>query len=465
MKIIFMALLAVATLTSCELDKSEELTITPQPEVENFDDVYALGWTPLDGQSARLTLDFNVSETTTTRSTGTAMERSVDDVNLYFFNDAMGIEQHIFVGSTTTITLPITPGEWAIYAVANIGSNMGDKSHDEVKGYSYDIVLESDLTYKESLIMSYSGSAEISEIESLNILFTRALSRVDLKVSLTGDAVSKVMLDRLRMVNMPKRSYLFDDSGAAPASSDLMTYDYRDCGDGSTFLFYMLENLSGTNSAITSESQKTADNAPSTAAYVEIEAETATSWVTYRIYLGENNTDDFNVRRNNIYDMEISIYSADASDFRTTVRYFPIDVRVETTYAHVDVTKYRISGELLAFSRDCDITVKVKIDQAVMYDIYVNFQMLIYYTIEIDGAVIGYAPMGGTYSVDPMVYIPAGSTTGSLSLGNYKSGYFYLDTPTYMRISSVESASTLDENNYILGNDFTCTYTTTTQTI
>ncbi|MFI3306688.1 MAG: hypothetical protein R3Y68_09295 [Rikenellaceae bacterium] len=107
-KIITLALLAVATLTSCELDK-EDVAITPEPSdpVENFDDVYALGWTKLDGQTARATINFDVTEEAVTRSSGSAMERNIEDVNLYFYNETMGIEQHIFLGVSNSVTLPI----------------------------------------------------------------------------------------------------------------------------------------------------------------------------------------------------------------------------------------------------------------------------------------------------------------------------------------------------------------------
>lgn len=456
MKIIFMALLAVATLTSCELDKSEELTITPQPEVENFDDVYALGWTPLDGQSARLTLNFDVSETDATRSSGSAMERNIVDVNLYFFNDQMDIAQHIFLGSSSSLTLPVTPGEWSIYAIANSGSDMGTKTHDDVKSYKYEIVNESDLVFNSALIMSFSEEAEISDLHTLDILFTRAVARMDICIDLTSTALSKVALSRMRMVNMPKRLALFGD-GEAPASSDLMTYDYRDCGNGSTFSIYMLENLSGENTAITSESQKTAANAPSTAAYIEIEGTTSDSWVTYRVYLGENNTDDFNVRRNNAYDMDISIYSADASDFRTTIKPFPIDVNISITSASTSVVYYKLAAAYLPSDRYTTIKISVLLDKAVDYDISVDFEVY----KDMGESLGGLSLIYGTNDPELTIPIAAGSTTGSLTSTNYLSssemviGYWH---PSHILLTGVTRLDDADGNNYYPSTStFACT--------
>ncbi|MFI3249326.1 MAG: DUF4906 domain-containing protein, partial [Rikenellaceae bacterium] len=371
-KIITMALFVVATLTSCELDK-EELPITPDPSdpVENFDDVYALGWAKLDGQTARATINFDVTEEAVTRSSGSAMERNIEDVNLYFYNEIIGIEQHIFLGDNTSVTLPITPGEWSIYAIANSGSDMGAKTHDELKVYQYEIVNESDIKYNDALIMSYFGEANIGGLLDLDILFTRAVSRIDIRVDLLSTALSKVTLSRLRLMNIPKKCQLFGEE-SAPASSDLMTYDYRDCGNGSTFSIYMLENLSGENTAITSEEQKTSDNAPSTAAYIEIEGTTSDSWVTYRIYLGENNTSDFNVRRNNAYDMEISIYSADASDFRTTVKPFPIDITASISSGSSSVVFYKPASAWIASYLIATMNIGIRLDKASNYAIAVN---------------------------------------------------------------------------------------------
>ncbi|MFR9592186.1 MAG: DUF4906 domain-containing protein [Rikenellaceae bacterium] len=435
--IITMLLLAVATLTSCELDKSEELTITPQPEVENFDDVYALGWTPLDGQTACLTLNFDVSESDATRSSGTAMERNIVDVNLYFFNDQMDIAQHIFLRSSSSLTLPVTPGEWSIYAIANSGSDMGTKSHDDIKSYKYEIVNESDLVFNSALIMSFSEVAEISDLHSLDILFTRAVARMDICIDLTSTALSKVALSRMRMVNMPKRLALFGN-GSAPASSDLMTYDYRDCGNGSTFSIYMLENLSGTNMAITSESQKTATNAPSTAAYIEIEGTTSDSWVTYRVYLGENNTDDFNVRRNNAFDMDISIYSADASDFRTTIKPFPIDVYISVSSGSVHTIYYKLASAWFPSHLEATINVSVVLDKAVNYDIDVNFEMQ-WDAGEIYG---GFTALLTGYDKETVINIPAGKTSGSVTLLNTDRG------PTHTIVTGVTKLNSADENNY-----------------
>ncbi len=442
-KIITLALLAVATLTSCELDNSE-MEIVPEPTepVENFDHIYAMGWTQFDGQTARATINFDVTESDVTRSSGSAMERNIEDVNLYFFNDEMGIEQHLFMGDTASVTLPITPGAWSVYAIANSGDDMGAKTHEEVKAYNYEIVNESDIKYNDALIMSYFGSANIGDLLDLNILFTRAGSRIDIRVDLLSTALSQVTLSRLRLVNIPKKLLLFGD-GAAPESSDLMTYDYRDCGNGSTFSIYMLENLSGENTAITSEEQKTATNAPSTAAYIEIEGTTTTSWVTYRIYLGENNTSDFNVRRNNAYDMEISIYSADASDFRTTIRPFPISVTASISSGSSSVVYYKPASAWIASYLIATMNIGIRLDKASNYDIAVNFE------IHADKGDTwgGMSAIIGTHSTNLTITFPAGSTSGSLSFTNTQESFF-MWAPTHAIVSSITKLDDADENNY-----------------
>lgn len=440
-----------ATLTSCE--KMVEPQI-PQPDSENFDKVYAQGWEQRDNQTARLSLQFEVAESTVTRSSGTAMERNIEDVNLYLFNEYMDISQHLFLHDNTSITLPVTPGEWSIYAIANNGDDMGKMTHEEVKGYKYQITRESDLTFNDALIMTYESSAEISDMKNINILFTRAVSRVDMRVRLTGAALSKVAIKRLRLVNVPKSSVLFAENAAAPATSELISYDYKSCGNGSTFSIYMLENLSGRNTAITSERDKTMNNAPSTATYVEIEAELSDAWVTYRIYLGENNTSDFNVKRNNAYDMDIEIHSADASDFRTTIRPFPMDVNVRVTSGRSSVVLYKYASAWIASELVASIALTINIDKVLIYDIDVTFEM----HADKGETFGGMGAILTTYDKPLVIRIPAGSTSGSLSLTNRQTEFFMWG-PTHIKVSGVTKVSNLDENNYYPSTTlFTCEY-------
>lgn len=448
------AIVALSTFASCNNNVDDVVAPAPPTESENFDEIYAQGWEQRDDQSARLTLSFDVTEAEITRSSGTAMERNINDVNLYFFNELMGLDQRIYIGSSSTITLPITPGEWEIYAIANIGYDMGDKSLLEVTGYEYQIVSESDLTYGSALVMSYNGSEEINDMKSLNIRFSRAVSRVDLRLSLTGNALSNVKLDRLRLVNVPKKCTLFESS-CAPSSSELISYAYNSCGNGTSISFYMLENLSGSNTSITDQSSKIEANAPSTAAYIEIEAETSDSWVTYRVYLGANNTNDFNIERNTIYDVAIVIHDADPSDLRTTIEPFPRDISISVSASAVDAVFWKPSNSFTSTHQTSTCSITIKLSEPSNYNITVRFTMM----ADFGDLFGGIGAVVGDFSNEQTIYFAAGATSGSLSFTGYHEGLF-AKSPTHAQVSEVIRSDPNDKNNYILSPDtFTCTYT------
>ncbi|MFI3303995.1 MAG: DUF4906 domain-containing protein [Rikenellaceae bacterium] len=435
-----LAMLALISLTSCNIEKLEDTTIITKPEQENFDDIYAQGWVELEGQSARLAVSFEAEEQTT-RSSGTTMERTINDINIYLFSETFEISQRLYLNDSSSLVLPITPGDWKVYAIANYGEDMGERSEEEVQSLSFGIVSESDIFLNDTLLMSYESEFSVDDTLSLNVLLARAVARIDVSVNLTSAALSSVTLKSIRLVNAPKRYSLFGDD-STPSSSDLMTYEYQDCSDKSTFSIYMLENLSGENTKITDESDKSEANAPSTAAYLEITAETSLAWVTYKVYLGENNTSDFNIRRNTIYDVEISIYSADESDFRTTVRPFPVDVNVSISSGSVYTIYYKEASAFLPSALLATINLTVKLDKVVDYNIAVNFDI---YVDKGSGPVV----FDSTYSKSRTITIAAGASTGSITLTNSQSGQsLYMYDPLYSKLTSVTRLNSADENNY-----------------
>ena len=70
---------------------------------------------------------------------------------------------------------------------------------------------------------------------------------------------------------------------------------------------YLLENRQGEVAGIGSQRQKDQTRAPEHATYIAIAGEADGTQVVYRIYLGENNTTDFNVGRNRVYNIDARI--------------------------------------------------------------------------------------------------------------------------------------------------------------
>lgn len=78
----------------------------------------------------------------------------------------------------------------------------------------------------------------------------------------------------------------------------------------------MLPNLQGVRTSITDQKQKNADNAPPCASWLLIRATRGSKVLAYSVYLGENNTSDFNVRANCHYRLNITLLNDNTADTR-----------------------------------------------------------------------------------------------------------------------------------------------------
>ena len=98
--------------------------------------------------------------------------------------------------------------------------------------------------------------------------------------------------------------------------------DYTDCpevelsGQQAAGDCYLLPNMQGMVAAITDQRQKNPENAPANASYLLIRAVRGSKILAYYIYLGGNNTSDFNVRANTHYRLNISILGDSEVDTR-----------------------------------------------------------------------------------------------------------------------------------------------------
>lgn len=99
---------------------------------------------------------------------------------------------------------------------------------------------------------------------------------------------------------------------------------------------YLLPNMQGMVATITDQRQKNPENAPANASYLLIRAVRGSKILAYYIYLGGNNTSDFNVRANTHYRLNISILG----DSEVDTRISSYAVNVHDTYEENAVGGY-----------------------------------------------------------------------------------------------------------------------------
>ena len=105
--------------------------------------------------------------------------------------------------------------------------------------------------------------------------------------------------------------------------------------------FFLAGELSGRSAGNNlSQEQKCAGNAPEGATFLRIKAQREGKLLTYDVYLGENNTTNFDVRRNTVYTLNIVIKGENAVD--TRVDAFEVEISDNFPYEG-----YRFEGYCL----------------------------------------------------------------------------------------------------------------------
>lgn len=290
----------------------------------------------------RLQIKPDTSGDGTTRSID---EDKISDLHVLVYSsvgELTGKSYTTFSGTTYTVSVLARSGAGCkIYVIANTGSPTlfdGAVASSETKLKAITTNLATWSTFNNTsgtvyLPMSGSTTTDISAGSTSlqgGITVKRIVAKITLNVSV--DSGSGVTIFGYCLYGIPGRSYYV----AHPLSTEDQTTDSQTTratdaslpvnsgnwtNSGMVSLsnvasfntsFYMYENRPGVNTAISVQNQKTKTNAPATpadsAAYVIIYGRaTGYSRLSWKIYLGANNTTNFNIKRNNKYAYTITL--------------------------------------------------------------------------------------------------------------------------------------------------------------
>ncbi len=267
--------------------------------------------------SRRVSVEMTIKaerETVVTRLTD---ENAVSDVNVYLVGRDNTSYLHIY-SSSSVLRFECIPGSYILYVVANMHEDMGRIPARMLSGYSTDhIPTDADM------IMTAKQEVDIVSDGSPLVLPSVAVRRIAAKIAYNisvDDTVSDIELRSVQTFNLPSSTRLFEPTVAPDSDGGYYNGDISPISGygGNTFsgIMYMFENMQGKVAGIFSQQQKSEDNAPRYASFLMIRAVRGEKVLAYRVYLGENNTDDFNVRRNSCHTMNIVIKGDDEVDTR-----------------------------------------------------------------------------------------------------------------------------------------------------
>ena len=263
-----------------------------------------------------------------------ADEATIRDLNFYLYNADGGIILHRYQTSAT-LRFECLPGSYRIRIAANMGRDLGENPASEdftvAHADEYDVLpmaYEGDIT----IIPSADGMLTLPAVE-----VQRCVSKISYNITVTP-AVADIELRSVQLFSVPRSVSVFDMAAAPSDDPD----DYTDCpevglsGQQAAGDCYLLPNMQGVVATITDQRQKNPENAPANASYLLIRAVRGSKILAYYIYLGGNNTSDFNVRANMHSRLNISILG----DSEVDTRISSYAVNVHDTYEENSVGGY-----------------------------------------------------------------------------------------------------------------------------
>ena len=238
----------------------------------------------------------------------------IDDINLYLFPVNGG--QAVYIAPVRPVVLELPKGDYTLYAIANLGHDAGERTQDFVR--SLRVEREPAALADAPFPMSAQQAVTVSGDMQIAVSLIRAVAKVNFSYTVAADFAKSFHVKSVQFRSAPRSAALFDFSRAesSEAVADMPPVEASATAYAATC--YLLENRQGEVAGIGSQQQKDQTRAPEHATYIAIAGEADGTQVVYRIYLGENNTTDFNVGRNRVYNIDARILGMNTVDWRVS---------------------------------------------------------------------------------------------------------------------------------------------------
>ena len=252
--------------------------------------------------------------------TRTADEEAIRDINLYLFGRSNGQSLH-FYSRSALVRFECLPGEYDLYVAANLGADLGERSVQQLRTYTIKWQEEyATLPMSAVMTVAIAPDKENNTVTLPPLSVRRTVAKIAYNIRV-ADKVPDLELRSVRLCSVPGHTMLFTPATAPSTSEkDFTDAPLVELSDAARHSYsgvqYLFENPQGTVPSITDQRDKNADNAPACASYLMIRATRGSRILDYRVYLGENNTTDFNVGRNTAQTLDITISGDNEVDTR-----------------------------------------------------------------------------------------------------------------------------------------------------
>lgn len=293
---------------------------------------------PAPAGTSAATFVFGVPEAEPgSRTLDPSQESTVADLNLYIFPSGSDLcTEHRYQPALQPLTLPLPPGSYDLYAVANAGRDLGLLGRIDLETLSLPAGSEDEIISGQRLAMAARHSFIVAGATTVHVGLVRLAARLTLNVS-TAEAFAGFTLRSVQVAGVPRGMTPF--AAGRPASDGEVTAWPRHelAGRSCSATFYLPENVQGEVSSITDPRQRSRAHVPEYATCIHIEGEASGRKVDYYIYPGGNTTSNFDILRNRRYTLDVTISGVNTLDMRLSTLGMELSSLPETCYVGEEV--------------------------------------------------------------------------------------------------------------------------------
>lgn len=277
-----------------------------------------------EGNALHFNLDIVSDSRTSIKSQVTTSDEIICSVELFLFDSETGIlvERLNFSAGNDYQSGAVQKGRsYIVYALANCTANETPAKVSQMGDISIDFGSLSEINAGGVPMAGISGEFTFDDnSSSVTIPIKRLMSKVILNVN-TAEMNGKVTVKQVTLHNTPKSIFPFRESNKATPNGvntgDCASQsDIQRLNSGKSIVLLVGENMQGTLLEGNDDPwNKTPENIPDRkdcCTYVTVEGDyrdggLSISDVCYNMYLGEDNTSNFDICRNCIYDLTLTL--------------------------------------------------------------------------------------------------------------------------------------------------------------
>lgn len=153
-----------------------------------------IGPNPSRQAKRHVTLTFSPGQA---RTRTAADEFRIDDINLYLFPTGGGPARHLHLSSQRSVVLELPEGDYALYAVANAGADMGGQTQEYVRSLRFD--RDPDALADGPLPMSVEQTVSVRGDMHIDVTLVRAVAKIDFSCTVAAEFAPELEIKSVRI--------------------------------------------------------------------------------------------------------------------------------------------------------------------------------------------------------------------------------------------------------------------------